>query len=181
MCGRKRTRHWVNSMLGSFSFRRHLLVWDSYEYHIENAIKFLLKSKKVDTSIIPGGCTKYIQAHGVICNKPFKQKVTDLYDEWLATHGLQRETAAVNHKAPPSKCALNEFWKPGSHFQNHLESVPCPCKTMGLPTRKYTVSIHHNRVILDMNCWNPNYLFYLSQMKPIHEYTEWRRRGSSCS
>ena len=38
--------------------------------------------------------------------QPFKQKVTDLYDEWLATEGLERETPADNLKAPPRKAVV---------------------------------------------------------------------------
>ena len=54
---------WINSViLGSFSFNRRLLAWDSYECHIEDTITEALKSKKIDCVILPGGCTKYIQA-----------------------------------------------------------------------------------------------------------------------
>ena len=60
---------------------------------------------KVDTAI-PGGYTKYVQAPDVSWNKSFKQKATDLYDEWLSTEGLERETTAGNLKAPPRKCVV---------------------------------------------------------------------------
>ena len=49
---------WINSVfLGSFSFNRRLLAWDSYECHIEDTVTEALKSKKIDGVIVPGsGC-----------------------------------------------------------------------------------------------------------------------------
>ena len=60
---------WINSVLGSFSFNRRLLAWDSYECHIEDTVTEALKSKKINRVIVPGGCTKYIQAPDVSWNK----------------------------------------------------------------------------------------------------------------
>ena len=38
----------------------------------------------VDSVIIPGGCTKYIQARDLCLNKPFKARMAELYDQWLS-------------------------------------------------------------------------------------------------
>ena len=38
----------------------------------------------VDSVIIPGGYTKYIQAPDGCWNKPFKSRMTELYDQWLS-------------------------------------------------------------------------------------------------
>ena len=43
-----------------------------------------LKKMNVDSVVIPGGCTKYIQAPDVCWNKPFKARMTELYDQWLS-------------------------------------------------------------------------------------------------
>ena len=56
--------------------------------------------------IVPGGCTKYIQAPDVSWNKSFKASCTEKYDEWLAKVGIHEETAAGNLKAPPRKTIL---------------------------------------------------------------------------
>ena len=40
------------------------------------------RTSKIDPLIIPGGCTKYLQAPDK--NKPLKANVTEKYDEWLA-------------------------------------------------------------------------------------------------
>ena len=47
--------------------------------------------------IIPGGCTKYIQAPDVVWNKPFKANVTEMACE---AHSF---TAAGNMRAPPRR------------------------------------------------------------------------------
>ena len=51
---------WVNKVLGSSSFRLRHLDWNSYEFHKEESVKSSFHAKKIDTSIVPGGCTKYI-------------------------------------------------------------------------------------------------------------------------
>ena len=66
------THSWINKVLGIFCFTRRYLVWDSYECHIKDSVKSSLNAKKIDVSIVPGGCTKYIQAPDVSWNKPFK-------------------------------------------------------------------------------------------------------------
>ena len=44
-------------------------------------VKICLKEINAESVIVTGGCTKYIQAPDLVWNKPFKQRVTDLYDE----------------------------------------------------------------------------------------------------
>ena len=50
--------------------------------------------------VVPAGCTKYIQAPDVCWNAPFKELVTERYDEWMAENS-QEYTAQSNLKAPP--------------------------------------------------------------------------------
>lgn len=55
--------------------------------------------------VVPGGCTKYIQAPDVSWNKPFIGRLTDRYDEWLS-NDVHEYTAGGNLK--PN--LLNGFW-----------------------------------------------------------------------
>ena len=66
------------------------------------SVKEALNSVKVHTAIIPGGCTKHIQAPDVSWNKPFKGFITEKYDQWLAD-GLHEFTEAGNIKAAPRR------------------------------------------------------------------------------
>ena len=52
---------------------------------------------KTDDALIPGGCTKYLQAPDVVLNKPFKGHIMESYDEWLAS-GVHQYTEAGNMK-----------------------------------------------------------------------------------
>ena len=108
------THTWVNKVLGTFSFSRRYLVWDSYECQIEDSVISSLNAKKIDVSIVPGGCTKYIQAPDVSWNKPFKAHTTELYDQWLAEEGINKLTPAGNLKPPPRRTIVNwilEAWE----------------------------------------------------------------------
>ena len=42
------TLHWCNEVIGSFSFRRRLLAWDTYECHLMDVVKECLTKKRVD-------------------------------------------------------------------------------------------------------------------------------------
>ena len=66
---------WINEELvlsylrkipGMLTFQKRLLAWDTFEAHMTEAVKKLLKKMKT------GGCTKYIQGPDVSWNKPFK-------------------------------------------------------------------------------------------------------------
>ena len=96
------TLNWVRSVLGAFSFNRCLLAWDSYECHMMQSVKKALSRINVDQVIIPGGCTKYVQAPDVSWNKPFKALVAEQYDEWMAS-GVQEYTEAGNMRLPSRK------------------------------------------------------------------------------
>ena len=67
-----------------FSFRKRLLAWDSYETHLTGKVKKAFTKPKIETVIVPGGCTKYIQAPDVVWNKPFKGRIEEFCDDWLA-------------------------------------------------------------------------------------------------
>ena len=93
------TLHFVETILGTFSFNRRLLAWDSFECHMMDSVKRELLKGKIENVIIPGGCTKYIQAPDVSWNKPLKSRIIDVYNEWL-TDGVQQFTKGGNQKPP---------------------------------------------------------------------------------
>ena len=93
------TLDWVQGVLEKFSFTRQMLAWDYFRCHVMDTIKEGIARSKVDPIIVPGGCTKYLQAPNVVWNKPFKAKVTAKYDAWMA-EGVHSFTAAGNMRAP---------------------------------------------------------------------------------
>ena len=100
------TLQYNQSILGSFSFGKRLLVWDSYACHIELSVSADLKLKHFEEAIIPGGCTKYVQMPDISWNKPFKASVSENYAEWLSTIGIHQVTDAGNLKSPPRQAIV---------------------------------------------------------------------------
>ena len=58
-------------------------------------VKIRLKEINTESVIVPGECTKYIQASDLVWNKPFKQKVAELYDIWLSNCFMSLRKAAT--------------------------------------------------------------------------------------
>ena len=86
---------------------RKLLIWDSFRAHTTPQTKDLLKERKVDSIVIPGGLTGLIQAPDVSWNFPFKNRLRELYDTWLSD-AEKTYTKAGNMRAP-SKMELCDF------------------------------------------------------------------------
>jgi len=87
-------------MFGTFSFTKRLLIWDAYKCHTSETVKAELKRMRMHTAIVPGGCTKYIQAADVVWNACFKGHMRQHYDEWLADPTRHQFTKGGNMKAP---------------------------------------------------------------------------------
>jgi len=62
------TVNYLQSIIGSLSFGQRLLVWDLYKCHISETVKAEVSCLQLKTAVVPGGCTKYIQAVDVVWN-----------------------------------------------------------------------------------------------------------------
>ena len=109
------TNSWMNEeltliqqVLGTFSFGRRLLAWDSFECHIMDSVKKELKNLNVDQVTVAEGCTKYIQAPDVSWNKQFKSRCTEEYDHWLR-NGKHEYTEAGNMRPPSRNGCILDF------------------------------------------------------------------------
>jgi len=61
------TKDYLRRVIGKLSFKQRILVWDAYRCHISEATKSELKrGYNITTAVIPGGCTKYLQAADVL-------------------------------------------------------------------------------------------------------------------
>ncbi len=63
--------------------KQRLLVWDSFRCHISQKTKVILKKLGLNTAVIPGGCTGFVQPPDVSWNKPFKGKIQEYYESWM--------------------------------------------------------------------------------------------------
>ena len=59
------TADYLQKIIGRLSFSKRLLLWDAYKCHTSEATKAELGRLKLDTAVVPGGCTKFIQAADV--------------------------------------------------------------------------------------------------------------------
>ena len=101
------TIDYLQSILGQLSFNPRLLVWDAYRCHTSAAVRAECSRLRAHTAIIPGGCTKYIQAPDVVWNACFKSHMRRCYDTWLSSHEF---TKGGNMK-PPSRSLLCDWVK----------------------------------------------------------------------
>ena len=95
---------------GSLSFGKRLLIWDAYKCHTSTATRSEIARLRLHTAIIPGGCTKFIQAADVSWNALFKSYMRSCYDGWLSEPSAYKFTKGGNMKAP-SRSLLCEWVK----------------------------------------------------------------------
>lgn len=92
------TAQYLKRTIGQISFENRLLCWDAFRCHISESTKQLMKSMKIDSAVVPGGCTSLIQAPDVSWNKPFKATVRENYETWMSS-GEQQLTKGGRVKA----------------------------------------------------------------------------------
>ncbi|KAJ8868198.1 hypothetical protein PR048_032007 [Dryococelus australis] len=68
---------------GALLGQRGMLVVDSFCGHVTPEVKASLQMEKTDLVIIPSGMTFQLQVLDVAVNKPFKDKMKALYNDWL--------------------------------------------------------------------------------------------------
>ena len=95
------TAQYLHSIIGSLSFTKRLLVWDAYRCHTSEATRAEVLRMGLHTAIVPGGCTKFIQAADVVWNACFKGHLRSRYDSWLAEPAGHQYTRGGNMKPPP--------------------------------------------------------------------------------
>lgn len=95
------TAQYLHSIIGSLSFTKRLLIWDAYRCHTSEATRAEVLRMGLHTAIVPGGCTKFIQAADVVWNACFKGHLRSIYDSWLAEPAGHQYTRGGNMKPPP--------------------------------------------------------------------------------
>ncbi|EGT53384.1 hypothetical protein CAEBREN_03992 [Caenorhabditis brenneri] len=96
---------YLKRVMGNSLFAKRLLVWDSYRSHTSNNTKKVLRSLKIDTAVVPGGTTKFLQPADVYWNFAFKSKIRQEYENYML-HGEKDFTKGGNLKQPPMKVYL---------------------------------------------------------------------------
>lgn len=127
------TVDFIKRSLGRSLFgRKRLLVWDSFKAHLTEETSTLLRNYNIFQAVVPGGCTKYIQAPDVCWNKPVKDRIGEEYDEWLET-GPQELTRGGNPKPPPFETVIEWILKAWDSLSNEL--IEKSFKTCGITNK----------------------------------------------
>ena len=104
------TCDYLKRVIGHLTFNERLLVWDAYRCHTSEATRRELDKFKIHAAVIPGGCTKFIQAPDVVWNTIFKSHMRQCYDFWLSEPSTHEFTRSGNLK-PPSRSLLCQWVK----------------------------------------------------------------------
>ena len=117
------TIEYLKTIIGSFSFTKRLMVWDAYKCHVSEAVKAECRLMKLEMAVVPGGCTKFVQAADLVWNASFKSLLWNHYDTWPSCH---KYTKGGNMK-PPSRSLLCNWVKSSldaissKNLSNHVQ------------------------------------------------------------
>ena len=117
------TIEYLKTIIGSFSFTKRLMVWDAYKCHVSEAVKAECRLMKLEMAVVPGGCTKFVQAADLVWNASFKSLLWNHYDTWPSYH---KYTKGGNMK-PPSRSLLCNWVKSSldaissKNLSNHVQ------------------------------------------------------------
>lgn len=99
----ERTIDWLkrvwNNRPGALMRKRSLMVWDMFRGHLTDAVKRNSRELNTDMAVIPGGLTSVLQPLDVCINKPFKDRLRKLWNEWMIS-GAVTLTKGGNMQKP---------------------------------------------------------------------------------
>lgn len=84
---------------------KSLLVLDSFRGHITERVKRAVANAQCELAVIPGGLTPVLQPLDVALNKPFKDRMAALYNEWMEQDGKPLTPTGRVKRAPLSTVA----------------------------------------------------------------------------
>ena len=107
------TKDYLQRVIGQLTFNKRLIIWDSYACHLSSETKATMRNFRLDSAIVPAGCTSLIQAPDISWNKSLKTSIKKFYTEWL-TSGEHTYSKNGNMR-PPSFVKIvewiHESWK----------------------------------------------------------------------
>ena len=129
------TVEWVQYVVDRLSFAPRLLVWDTYKCHMTNGVKEALQQAGVDSALVPGSCTKYIQAPEVSWKEPFKDLCQIAYDDWMAETGHE-VTPAGRVKAPSRHSCIERILSAWESLPNDVIKKSFEACAVSLPINR---------------------------------------------
>lgn len=98
------TKQWLNKVWNArpgaaLKKKPSPFVWDMFRAHVTDGVKEEAKSDKTTLAVIPGGLTSLLQPLDVCLNKPFKDRIRKMWQEWMCS-GEVRSTKGGNLMKP---------------------------------------------------------------------------------
>ena len=101
------------SRRGGLLRKKSLLVWDSFQAHLVDSVKQVVRQTNTDIAVIPGGLTSILQPLDVSLNKPFKDRLRERWNNWMI-EGQKSFTPTGNMRAAslPTLCSwVLDSWR----------------------------------------------------------------------
>ena len=109
-----------DNVLKIFTFgKRRLFAWNSCRDHLIQSVKELLNKGKIEPVIVPGGTTVHIQVAYLSWNKPIKDNLREIYNQWM-DEGPHTYTKEGNMSRPPSKQIVQGILKAWSDLDKEI-------------------------------------------------------------
>ena len=115
--------------------RRRLLVWDSCQVHLTDAVQQELHRRDIDVAVIPGGLTPLVQPLDVSINRPFKQKMRHSWENWMI-EGDPSLTPTGHRRAPTKEMLVSwlvDAWNaiPSAMIEHSFKKCGISCNLDG--------------------------------------------------
>ena len=81
-----------------------LLLLDSYKCHLQASVHNAIEECGVHLEYIPGGCTSLCQPVDIGINKPLKNRIRSMWEQYMLEEGLQEDTTK-----PPSRQTVAQW------------------------------------------------------------------------
>lgn len=90
----------------------NMLVLDAFRGHLTASVKQALRDGRTDLVVIPGGMTSTLQPLDVVLNKPFKDRVRELYNQWMAGDNPRTPTGRLRRPPLATVCTwVSQAWR----------------------------------------------------------------------
>ena len=83
---------------GALLKKRSMLVWDMFSAHLKETVRDAVKENRTDMCVIPGGLTSQLQPLDVCLNKPFKDRVRQMWQDWVCSDAVTTTKSGLPQK-----------------------------------------------------------------------------------
>ena len=87
--------------------KKLVLILDDATFHCSDNLKKKCKECDIEILILPGGTTSFLQPLDVVVNKPYKDKLRELYQKWMIDKCLKQH----------EEDQINSYFKPPDDLQ----------------------------------------------------------------